>query len=98
MTTLSKLVIFQWNKGNINKNWIKHKVTNKECEETFFDQEKKIAKDIFHSKKEKRFIILGKTKKGRILYTVFTVRNKKVRVISSRDINKKERKLYEKAA
>lgn len=96
MITLSKPVIFQWDKGNIDKNLLKHKVTNEECEEVFFDKNKRIAKDIFHSDKENRYILLGKTKKGRILYMIFTIRNKKVRVISSRDINRKEKKLYEK--
>lgn len=89
MITLPRPVIFQWDKGNIDKNWIKHKVTNKECEETFFDKNKKIAKDKFHFKKEDRYILLGKTKKGRILYIVFTIRNKTVRVISLGDINRR---------
>lgn len=96
MVVLSEPVIFQWDKGNIDKNWVRHKVTNKECEEVFFDKNKKIAKDRFHSKKENRYILLGKTKRGRILYTVFTIRNKRVRIISSRNINRKENKLYEK--
>jgi len=55
-------------------------------------------KDKLHSKKEQRFIILGKTKNKRLLYTVFTIRNNEIRIISARDINKKERKLYEKKA
>ena len=87
---------FIWNKGNKSKNWIKHKVTDKECEEVFFDKNKKIYKDKLHSHREERFILLGKTKKKRLLYTVFTMRNKKIRVISARDINRKEVRLYEK--
>ena len=96
MFSLKELIVFQWDKGNIDKNWKKHKVTNKESEEVFFDKDKKITKDKFHCRKEDRYILLGKTKKGRVLYIVFTIRNKKVRVISSRDINRKEGKLYEK--
>ena len=87
---------FIWDKGNIDKNWAKHKVTNRECEEVFFDEDKKISKDKLHSNQEERLILLGKTKKGRVLYTVFTIRNSKVRIISSRDINSQEKKLYEK--
>jgi len=86
---------FEWNKGNKDKNWLKHKVKNEECEEIFFDKKKKILKDVLHSGKEKRFIILGKTKKERLLFVVLTIRNKKVRVISARDVNKKEVILYE---
>ena len=91
-------VEFIWDKRNLDKNWRKHKVNNKECEEIFFDESKKISKDKFHSNREKRWILLGKTKKNRLLYLVFTIRNKKIRVISARGTNKKERKLYEKTA
>ncbi|PIS09555.1 hypothetical protein COT75_00905 [Candidatus Beckwithbacteria bacterium CG10_big_fil_rev_8_21_14_0_10_34_10] len=87
---------FQWDKGNSDKNWKKHKVSNRECEEIFFDKDKKISKDRFHSDKEERYILLGKTKNGRVLYTIFTIRNNKIRIVSSRNINRKERMLYEK--
>ena len=86
---------FQWDKGNKGKNYFKHKVTDQECEEAFFDQQKKIFKDALHSGREDRFILLGKTKEGRILFIVFTLRSGKVRVISGRDLNPKERYLYE---
>lgn len=98
MEVLKELIRFIWDKGNIDKNWKKHKVSNKECEEVFFDESKKIAKDKLHSEKEDRFIILGKTKKERLLFIIFTIRNNKIRIISARDINRKEKKLYEKTA
>lgn len=87
---------FIWDKGNEEKNWIRHRVTNKECEEVFFDRNKKISKDVLHSVKESRYILLGRTKKGRLLFIIFTIRNKKIRIISARDVNRKEQKLYEK--
>ena len=96
MKLFTKPIQFQWDKGNANKNFYKHSITDTECEEVFFDSKKVISKDIFHSRKEPRHILLGQTKAGRLLYTVFTIRNNKIRIISSRDINKKERKLYEK--
>lgn len=86
---------FQWDKGNKGKNYQKHKVTDQECEEVFFDQGKKIFKDLLHSDKEERYILLGQTKENRILFIVFTIRSGKVRVISARDLNKKEKRLYE---
>lgn len=90
---------FIWDKGNVDKNWIKHQVTNSECEEVFFDKKKVIFRDILHSRnEERRHKILGKTKRGRLLFVVFTIREDKIRVISARDINRKERRLYEKAA
>ena len=96
MVTIREPIKFIWDKGNTDKNRLKHKVINQKCEEIFFDQNKKIYKDQLRSAKEKRFILLGKTKNKRLLYLVFTIRNKRVRVISARDINRKEVKLYEK--
>lgn len=95
MIVLPQPILFQWDKGNINKNWLNHRVSNEECEETFFDPNKKILRDILHSGREPRYIILGKTRTNRLLFLVFTMRNKKIRVISARDLSKKERKLYE---
>ena len=87
---------FEWDQGNIGKNK-KHKVEDKESEEAFLDENKIIYKDVFHSKEEERFILLGKTEKSRLLYVAFTKRKNKIRIISVRDINKKEVHVYEKA-
>lgn len=87
---------FQWDSGNSHKNE-KHKVINTEIEEVFNDRDKVMSPDVKHSNSEQRYILLGKTKKNRLLYIVFTVRKGSVRVISARDINKKEVSLYEKA-
>ena len=84
---------FEWDAGNSHKNWTKHRGTNEECEEVFFDSHKRILKDALHSENEKRFIILGHTAMGRVLFIVFTLRKKAVRVISARDLNKREERL-----
>lgn len=86
---------FEWNKGNMNKNFNRHGVTDKESEEVFFDQNRHIFRDHIHSNGEERFRILGKTNEGRLLFVVFTKRNKRIRIISARDTNKKERRFYE---
>ncbi len=91
------MIEFQWDNGNIGKN-LKHDITDAEAEQVFFDKDKVITLDIKHSKKEQRYIVIGKTKKGRLLYTIFTTRRKYIRIISSRDTNKKEVQYYEKAA
>ena len=85
---------FEWDKGNIGKNK-KHNVEDKEAEEVFLDLKKKTFKDHLHSNGEERFRIVGKTKKGRLLLVVFTMRKNKIRIISARNINKKEVYLYE---
>ncbi|MDO8576807.1 MAG: BrnT family toxin [Candidatus Daviesbacteria bacterium] len=86
---------FEWDKGNIGKN-LKHNVEDNEAEEVFLDKRRFVFKDHLHSGNEERFRILGKTKKGRLLFIVFTKRDRKVRLISARDVNKKEVYLYEK--
>jgi hypothetical protein len=48
-----------------------------------------------HSETENRFYVLGQTDSGRLLFLVFTVRTDKLRVISVRDMNKKERRVYQ---
>lgn len=95
MLLFNKISGFEWDKGNKDKNSEKHKVSNEECEEVFFDKNKKILKDILHSDKEERYIILGKTRRDRLLFLVFTVRKEKIRIISARDIKNKEKKFYE---
>ena len=86
---------FEWDKGNINKNLIKQKVTSSECEQIFFNQPLLIQDAVLHSKTERRFCALGKTDKERRLFIAFTVRNTLIRVISARDMSRKERRTYE---
>jgi uncharacterized protein len=97
MVTVRKPVEFEWDKGNIGKNQ-KHNVTDKESEEAFFDKSKRTFKDRLHSRNEERFRVVGKTKEGRLLFVAFTKRGEKIRIISARDINKKEVHLYEEKA
>lgn len=88
---------FEWDEGNADKNWIKHKVFYKEAEEAFNNKPLYISLDEKHSKKfEKRLQALGKTNEDRLLFLAFTIRNNKVRVISVRPMSKKEKKVYEK--
>ena len=85
---------FDWDKGNLEKNWILHQVSNSECEQVFFNKPIIIGEDIKHSNLEKRWFLLGQTDLKRLLFVVFTLREKLIRVISARDMNKKERKIY----
>lgn len=96
MKILEKSVEFEWDKGNVDKNKVKHGVENKEAEKAFLGKDKFIFKDKLHSKKEERFRIFGKTNKGRELLVVFTIRSKKIRIISARDMSRREVKFYEK--
>ncbi|MCI0387992.1 MAG: BrnT family toxin [Acidobacteria bacterium] len=85
---------FEWDEGNKDKNWTSHQVTSAECEEIFFNQPLIVADDTLHSEEENRHYALGQTNAGRLLFIVFTIRNKLIRVISARDMSRKERKVY----
>ena len=86
---------FEWDRGNIEKNWERHKVSPVECEQIFFHQPLIIFDDPKHSIREKRYAAFGQTDTGRSLAVIFTKRNKRLRVISARDMNRRERKFYE---
>lgn len=96
MRILPGPVSFVWDKGNIDKNLKKHGVTNKEAEEVFENKPLFISEDIKHSKIEKRYKALGVTDNNKLLFLSFTVRIDKVRIISARNMNKKEKRTYEK--
>lgn len=87
---------FYWDKGNVDKSWKKHKVYFREAEEVFFNTPLALYRDVKHTQIEDRYIGLGVTNKGRRLNISFTIRENKVRVISARDMSRKERWLYAK--
>ena len=91
---LSQCTGFEWDKSNSDKNWIKHRVSSQESEQIFFNHPLVVTEDIKHSKKEKRYYALGHTNERRLLFVAFTVRSYQIRVISARDMNKKERGMY----
>lgn len=93
---LPRPITFDWNKGNIDKNRESHKVHNKEAEEVFFNKPVKIYRDVSHSQIKERYTVLGITDQNRRLYITFTIRDSKIRVISARDQNVVERRMYEK--
>src|SRR3990170_585639 len=88
---------FQWDEGNAEKNWIKHKVSRAECEEAFYSDPLLVALDVRHSQAEPRLYALGQTDEGRLLFVVFTIRERLIRVISARAMRQRERKEYEHA-
>ena len=97
MVDLNGLTGFEWDKNNREKNWEKHGVSPSECEEMFFNMPLVLQQDPTHSHKEPRYYALGQTALGRRLFVSFTIRKDKIRVISARDMSKKERRIYEQA-
>lgn len=88
---------FDWNQWNVQKNESKHGVSSLEAESVFYDNDLIIFGDEKHSpQKEQRWISYGTSFRNRILMIAFTIRRKKVRIISARAASKKERTIYEK--
>ena len=86
---------FEWDRGNVIKSVSKHGVSCREAEEVFHDEPLIVTGDPAHSASEKRFRVLGRTDEGRLLHAAFTVRGNRIRVISIRPMNRKEREIYE---
>ena len=96
MMDLSEYTEFEWDKGNIDKSFKKHKISPNEAEEIFLDKNLFLQEDFKHSQREQRFVAIGKTISKKLLLTVFTIRNYKISIISVRIADNKERRQYEK--
>ena len=91
---LAQAAGFEWDAGNAEKNWARHQVGTAECEQVFFNQPLLVGPGPKHSNLEPRLYALGQTNSARRLLIVFTLRGDLVRVISARDMSRKERKEY----
>ena len=87
---------FEWDEANAHKNRERHRVSPEEAEDVFFSEPLVVRGDIRHSRREKRYYALGQTSRGRWLFVAFTIRRSLVRVISVRDMNRRERDAYAK--
>ena len=99
MVDFTQITGFDWDDGNSRKNE-KHGVSQAEAEQVFFNDPLLVLADGVHSQSEQRFHVLGKTDSGRRLHITFTLRLDctKIRVISARDMHRKERGIYEQEA
>ncbi|MGH7656039.1 MAG: BrnT family toxin [Gemmatimonadaceae bacterium] len=88
---------FDWDQGNTTKDVLGHDVSPAEAEEIFFRAPVLVFDDTKHSERENRLLLYGSTRAGRCLTAAFTLRNKRIRVISVRDMSRKERRVYEQA-
>lgn len=99
MIDLTKISGFDWDAGNARKNDEKHGVSMAEAEQVFFNAPLLLLADAAHSQSEPRLHALGRTDDGRRLHITFTLRKAGtlIRVISARDMHRKERTVYEQA-
>jgi len=96
MLDRAKIIGFQWDDGNDRKSASKHSVSQGEAEQVFFNEPLIVAGDAKHSIAEARFHALGRTDAKRLLHITFTLRRDGalIRVISARDMSRKERAIY----
>lgn len=94
---IARATSFDWDEGNAEKNWTKHRVSHAECEQVFFNQPLLVAHDFHHSASERRFYALGESTAGRALFIAFTLRGSMICLISARDMHRKEREVYRNA-
>ncbi len=97
MIDLEQITGFDWDDGNSRKSADKHDVSQAEAESIFFNDPLVVVEDVKHSGDERRFHALGKTTQARLLHITFTLRGDGtlIRVISARDMDRKERRFYE---
>ena len=86
---------FDWDEGNVEKNRESHKVSPQEAEQVFFNRPLIVADDVKHSETERRYFVLGQTDDNRALFVALTLRGDLIRVISARDMSRRERKVYQ---
>ena len=100
MPDSSAIAGFDWDDGNSLKSAEKHSVSQAEAEQVFADSRLVVADDVEHSQDEARHHALGRTADGRPLHVTFTLRESRtrIRVISARDMSRKERVIYEQEA
>ena len=96
MIDWERIAGFDWDDGNRAKSAAKHGVSSAEAEQVFFNRPLIVVDDTRHSDVEKRFHALGRTDSGRRLHVTFTLRRSGtiLRVISARDMHRKERAVY----
>lgn len=99
MIDWQRIIAFDWDDGNARKSVDKHDVSQSEAEQVFFNQPLLVLRDENHSQGEARYHALGITNDTRLLHITFTLRETAslLRVISARDMHRKERIVYEKS-
>ncbi|MDO9417230.1 BrnT family toxin [Pararhizobium sp.] len=100
MIDFGKIIGFNWDSGNSRKNIDKHDVGQLEAEQVFVNEPLLVVSDALHSVHEIRLHALGHTDTGRLLHLTFTLRYQEtmIRIISARDMSRKERGHYAKSS
>ncbi len=86
--------LFDWDEGNLSKSQDKHSVTVDMIESCFSDDQLLALGEQYSPPcNEDRYGMIGKTCNGVICFICFTIREGKIRPISARLANQKERSI-----
>jgi len=86
---------FEWDRRKAARNLAQHGVSFDEASTVFADELSLTIPDPDHSDDEERWIIIGRSHRGRLLVVVHTEDDATVRIISAREAEKRERVKYE---
>ena len=86
---------FDWDEDKATINLSKHGIAFSEAKTVFDDSFYVDFYDPDHSEYEQRYLIIGHSERGRLLIVSYTERRNSIRLISAREVTKRERKSYE---
>jgi uncharacterized protein len=86
---------FDWDENKASSNLSKHGVSFEEAKTVFDDVFYVDFYDPDHSDNEERYLIVGKSSRGRLLIVSYTERKDSIRLISARETTRSEREIYE---
>jgi hypothetical protein len=92
---VTRIIEFEWDQWNVQKNETKHGVSRLEAESPFYDPQYKLFQDLKHFRQhEARYILYGRSLENHVLMVGFTRRGAQVRIITARSASRKERSIY----
>lgn len=86
---------FEWDSAKAASNLAKHGIDFSEAATVFGDPLAITYHDVEHSDTEDRFITFGSTTSGRLVVVVHLDRHDRTRIVSARNLTRRERKQYE---
>ncbi len=86
---------YEWDENKASINLSKHGISFEEAKTAFSDPLYIDFYDPDHSYDEHRFILMGKSIQGKLLFVSYMERSNAIRLISARDATPSERKAYE---
>ena len=89
-------LVIEWDAAKARANLKKHGVGFEEAATVFGDALSSTIADPLHSAGEHRFIMVGRSKQGRVMVVAHAERGERIRIISARVASRRERKQYEK--